>query len=120
MTALAVLLALVGCKSNSKKTAETVQPRKSVVVYYSQTGGTEKVAKEFARQLGLDTLIRIEVDNPYDGSYEETIDRCKKEMESGEIPTLKAPGIRSDAVRHCLSRLSDLVRHLCAADQGFR
>lgn len=93
MTALAVLLALVGCKSNSRKTAETVQPRKSVVVYYSQTGGTEKVAKEFARQLGLDTLIRIEVENPYDGSYEETIDRCKKEMESGEIPTLKAPGI---------------------------
>lgn len=93
MTMFAVLLALVGCKSTGKKETETVQPRKSVIVYYSQTGGTEKAAKEFAKQLDLDTLIKIEVENPYDGTYDETIERCMKEMETGEIPTLKSPGV---------------------------
>ena len=93
MTMFAVLLALAGCKSTGKKATETVQPRKSMIVYYSQTGGTEKAAKEFAKQLDLDTLIKIEVENPYDGTYDETIERCMKEMETGEIPTLKSPGV---------------------------
>lgn len=93
LTLLAVLLTLAGCGTGGKKNAETVQPRKSVVVYYSQTGGTEKVAKEFARQLGLDTLIKVELANPYDGTYDETIARCQKEMEGGEVSPLKAPGV---------------------------
>ena len=93
MTMFAVLLALAGCKSTGKKATQTVQPRKSVIVYYSQTGGTEKAAKEFAKQLDLDTLIKIEVENPYDGTYDETIERCMKEMETGEIPALKSPGV---------------------------
>lgn len=92
MTLLATLLALVGCRSN-KKPAEAIQPRRSVVIYYSQNGGTEKVAKEFAKQLKLDTVVRIDVENPYDGNFEETISRCQKEMETGDIPALKPLGI---------------------------
>lgn len=62
--------------------------KKYLVVYYSQTGATHIVAEEFAAMLGADTL-RIDVEQPYSGTYRETVTRCQKEMESGEIPALK-------------------------------
>lgn len=38
--------------------------------------------------LDADTL-RIDVEQPYDGTYQETIERCRMEMAGGEIPALK-------------------------------
>lgn len=61
--------------------------KKSIIVYYSQTGTTKKVAEELARRLGLDMLI-IEVDKPYDGTFEETSKRIRHEAETGELPEL--------------------------------
>lgn len=85
------LLALVGCNSQKKNAATDAAPKaqKYLVVYYSQTGATQQVAQAFARLLGADTL-RIEVEQPYDGTYQETIERCQKEMKNGELPALKA------------------------------
>ena len=75
------LLALVGCNSQKKNAAKDSTPKaqKYLVVYYSQTGATQQVAQVFARLLGADTL-RIKVERPYDGTYQETIERCQKEM----------------------------------------
>lgn len=88
-TLFAALLALMGCHSQKKSGAgDTAKEQKCLVVYYSQTGATQKVAQEFARLLNADTL-RIDVEQPYDGTYQETIERCKKEMEKGELPELK-------------------------------
>lgn len=89
-TLLAALLTLFGCntqKKNETSNAQTQTP-KCLVVYYSQTGATQKVAKELVNLLHADTL-RIEAENPYNGTYEETIERCKKEMENNELPKLK-------------------------------
>ena len=87
----AALLALVGCNPQKKSEATNSGPKaqKHLVVYYSQTGATQQVAQLFARLLGADTL-RIEAEQPYDGTYRETIERCQKEMQNGELPALKA------------------------------
>lgn len=91
LTLFAALLALVGCNSQKKSEATNSGPKaqKYLVVYYSQTGATQQVAQAFAALLGADTL-RIEAEQPYDGTYRETIERCQKEMQNGELPALKA------------------------------
>ena len=89
LTLFAALLTLVGCNSQKKsETADETQAPKYAVVYYSQTGATQKVAQLFAQQLGAD-LISLEVEQPYDGTYQQTIERCQKEMAANEVPALK-------------------------------
>ena len=63
------------------------KPQKVLVLYYSQSGTTQAVAEELQRQLDAN-LERIEVAVPYDGDFQATIDRSRKEMESGELPEL--------------------------------
>lgn len=91
LTLFAALLALVGCNSQKKSETTDSAPKaqKYLVVYYSQTGATQQVAQAFAALLGADTL-RIEAEQPYDGTYQETIGRCQQEMQKGELPVLKA------------------------------
>lgn len=81
----AIAMALTGCSSPKSAKSETT---KSLVLYYSQTGTTKTVAEELQKSLGADIEL-IEVETPYNGTYEETIERCQKEMESGELPVLK-------------------------------
>lgn len=90
LTLLAVLLTLIGCNSQKKSQTneESQNTPKYLVVYYSQTGATQKVAHELVRLLDADTL-RIEAEQPYNGTYAETIERCKKEMRNDELPKLK-------------------------------
>ena len=61
--------------------------QKVLVLYYSQTGTTQAVAEELQKQLDAD-IERIEAVNTYDGDFQATIDRCRVEMESGELPEL--------------------------------
>lgn len=90
LTLFAALLTLMGCNSQKKnETADEAKAPKCLVVYYSQTGATQKVAQEFATQLNAD-LLRLEVEQPYDGTYQQTIERCQKEMAAHEVPALKA------------------------------
>lgn len=90
MTLFAALLVLFGCNGNQKKAAEGKdgKTRKSIVIYYSQTGATQKAAQVFAELLGADTL-RIEAGLPYDGTYSETIARARQEMADSTMPALK-------------------------------
>lgn len=78
--------ALLACTSQ-KKTEENAGP-KVLVLYYSQTGATQTVAEEIQKQLGAD-IEAIEVTEPYDGDFNQTIERCQKEMAEGVTPELK-------------------------------
>lgn len=73
---LAAMLTLAGCEQQKK-----------LVIYYSQTGATRAVAQEIAGLLGADTL-ELELVKPYDGSYQQTIERCREEMAEGVLPEL--------------------------------
>ncbi len=79
---IALAVTMVGC--SQKKDDD-----KSLVIYYSQTGATRQVALEIAQLLDADTLS-IDVTQPYDGTYDETIVRCLKERETNFVPELKS------------------------------
>lgn len=77
-------MAMAACAP--KQTEESAAP-KTLVLYYSQRGATEKLAQELQAQLNAD-IESIVVENAYDGDYASTIERCKQEMEAGTLPTV--------------------------------
>lgn len=88
---LAILLAavaLVSCTGNKTSSSEESTKPKALILYYSQEGSTKHVAETLRDMLEAD-IEAIELEDPYSGSYDETIERCKKEMESGEVPAVK-------------------------------
>ena len=74
---LAAMAIMTACSNNPKV----------LVLYYSQNGTTEVVAEEIQAQTGAD-ICRFDVEEPYTGSFEETIERCQSEMQSGFVPNL--------------------------------
>lgn len=75
----AILFALLGCAGEMEK--------KSVIVYFSQTGTTRTVAREIQKNTGSDMLELVLV-YPYPSTYDSTIERVKRERESGKWPKL--------------------------------
>ena len=83
MLGVAAMVAAVSCGQKKTETAP-----KYLVLYYSQTSNTKAVAEEIASALGAD-LEEIVAENPYDGDFNATIQRCLKEREEGVIPAVK-------------------------------
>ena len=61
---------------------------KILVLYYSQSGSTETVAKEFQQRLNADIEAILPVE-PYSGDFQATVARGNKEMEEGFLPDLQ-------------------------------
>ncbi len=89
MVVLAGVFAASSCGSQSQDSP------KSLVLYYSQTGVTFAVADELSQQLGAD-VARIEAVVPYDGDFQETIERCQKEREEGFVPEIEPLDVNMD------------------------
>ena len=64
------------------------EPKKALVLYYSQTTNTKKVAQEIASRLGADMEEVVAV-KPYDGDFQATINRSMKERQEGVTPDIK-------------------------------
>ena len=64
------------------------EPKKALVLYYSQTTNTKKVAQEIASRLGAD-LEEVVAVKPYDGDFQATINRSMKERQEGVTPDIK-------------------------------
>ncbi len=62
--------------------------QKVLVLYYSQNGTTKVLADEIANRLNADVETIVPV-NPYNGSYEETIERGKLEKDSNFLPDIQ-------------------------------
>ena len=60
-----------------------------LIVYYSYSGNTHKVANEIQRISGGD-MVEIEPLKPYPGNYNAVVEQAKKELHSGFRPELKA------------------------------
>ena len=85
-----VTLTAVSCgpkKTTQKVEEEKVAP-KALVLYYSQTSNTQTVAKEIASKLGADMeeIVPVEL---YDGDFQATIERGKKELDEGTFPEIQ-------------------------------
>lgn len=60
----------------------------TLIVYYSYSGNTEKVAKRIQEKTGL-KMFRLEPLNSYNGTYEEVVSQGQQEVESDFRPLLK-------------------------------
>lgn len=85
---IGLLFAMAAHKNKAENTNPVYMNQKSIVAFYSQTGTTKKVAAELACRLGIDTLS-INVDRPYDGTFQETVDRIRHEAKTGDLPKIK-------------------------------
>ena len=83
---MAAALSLTACNQATKQTEEVQEP-KSLVLYYSLTETTTKVAEEFAKQTGAD-IVAFDLKEPYSKVYDEAIQRSMKEREEGALPEL--------------------------------
>ena len=97
-------MTLVGVSCGPKKTTQNVEEEKAapkiLVLYYSQTSNTKGVAQEIATKLGadLEEIVPVEL---YDGDFQATIERGKKELDEGvfpEIQPLKADVANYDVI----------------------
>ncbi len=78
----------VAC-SPAKKTGENESETKYLVLYYSQTGTTAQVAQSIAGLLDTEA-VSFNVEPPYDGTFEETIQRCLTEQQDDTYAALTA------------------------------
>ena len=69
--------------------------KKTLVLYFSETGATKTVAEEIQKQTGAD-IVAIEAVVPYTGVYGETIERCGREIQTGENPEIKTLNVNLD------------------------
>lgn len=53
---------------------------KAMIIYYSKTGTTEKLAKKIQKDFDCD-ILKLEAENPY-GNYFSSLVRAKKELKS--------------------------------------
>lgn len=82
-----ICIALVFSACNSNKNAEEAPDGKSLVLYYSQLGTTQQVAKLIQQQVGAD-IEEITLVTPYDTNFQKTVERCMQDMEKGVLPEI--------------------------------
>lgn len=78
-----------------KKGTTTLDSDKVLVVYFSQSGNTQKLAKLISDRVGGD-FVRIETIQTYPTEYNELADFAKKERDNNIKPKLKDLGINID------------------------
>ena len=61
---------------------------KILVIYFSETGNTQKLAKLISDKVGGD-FVRIETEKVYPEDYDELVDDAKKEKDNNDRPKLK-------------------------------
>lgn len=79
--ALVAMIAAASC--GQKKEAPKV-----LVLYYSQSDNTKAVAQKISTALGADLEEIVPVE-PYNGTYDETIQRCIREREEEILPKIQ-------------------------------
>lgn len=58
-----------------------------LIVYFSRTGTTERAAQQIQQRTG-GRLVELEAADPYSGSYDATLDRAQRELNSNARPVL--------------------------------
>ena len=88
MKMLRLTLAIVAAMIATVSYGQRKETQKVLVLYYSQTSNTQKVAQEMATRLGADIEEVVPV-TPFDGDFQATIERCMKERQKGVTTEIK-------------------------------
>jgi flavodoxin len=83
LTIMAGLSITQGCSN-----AQSVSPKKILIVYLSRTNNTKAIAEIIQHIVG-GKLVSIELVKPYPENYQQTVQQVVKENESGYLPPLK-------------------------------
>ena len=84
-------LAAVSCgprTETSKNEAPKEETPKMLVIFYTQTSNTKVVADMIASKTGADLAEIVPVE-PYDGDFQATIERGKRELDEGIYPEIQ-------------------------------
>lgn len=61
---------------------------KAIIIYYSYSGNTRRVAEQLGTAIGAD-LAEIQTVKPYTGSYDDVVDQGQREVNSGFCPEIQ-------------------------------
>lgn len=79
--------------NNSKnENTNTTTSKKTLVIYYSRSGNTKKIADYIGEKTGGD-VVRLETVRTYPSNYDEMLDTAKEEQRNSERPELKNKNI---------------------------
>src|SRR6476660_6302861 len=81
-----VIMAL--CVSFDYSNAQSMSPKKILIVYLSRTNNTKAIAEIIQKNVG-GNLVALELDKPYPENYQQTVQQVVKENETGYLPPLK-------------------------------
>lgn len=74
-------------RQNNPVNAEETAPEKNLVVYFSHSGNTQKIAELIHEKVGGD-IFRIETANPYPQDYNACVEAARSEQENKARPAL--------------------------------
>jgi len=83
---VSILTAL--CISSGCSLAQSMSPKKILIVYLSRTNNTKAIAEIIRSHVG-GTLVPLELKKPYPDNYQQTVQQVVKENETGYLPPLK-------------------------------
>jgi len=74
--------------SSNCSSAQSMSPKKILIVYLSRTNNTKAIAEIIQKNVG-GNLVALELDKPYPENYQQTVQQVVKENETGYLPPLK-------------------------------
>ncbi|WP_276504543.1 flavodoxin family protein [Terrimonas pollutisoli] len=92
-TLLAFCLLISACSTSQTKDVNArmksgLNSGKILIVYLSRTNNTKAIAEIIHKNVG-GTLVALELEKPYPGNYQATVQQIVKENETGYLPPLK-------------------------------
>ena len=87
MNRILIIAVLAAVAALAISCSQTKTP-KVLVLYYSQNGTTKALAEELCNKLGAD-IEAITPAVPYDGDFQATIERSRKEMDENTLPEIQ-------------------------------
>src|SRR5689334_19806413 len=76
------------CIASGFLNAQSILPKKILIVYLSRTNNTKAIAEIIQANVG-GTLIALELEKPYPENYPATVQQVVRENETGYLPPLK-------------------------------
>lgn len=90
---MSIMLAMPACAQQSgNQSTQNIKKMKTLIVYYSFTGNTKRIAEKIQASTGAD-IARIETVQPYPADYNQTVSQGNDEVRRGFKPEIKPLGV---------------------------